>query len=81
MRSRLLLAGMAAVLAGLVLPASGHAIALNCLVAASQPAPASQGPLRFGIYPGGPAGSVNPKAPPKPENSVRRMAALQGAGP
>ncbi len=34
-------------------------------------------PLRFGIYPGGPAGSVNPKAPPRPENPARRLAALK----
>ena len=75
--SRLLVVSAAALLAVLVLPASGHAIALNCLVPGAQASGSSQAPLRFGIYPGGPAGSVNPKAPPKPENSVRRLASLQ----
>ncbi len=37
----------------------------------------SQSPLRFGIYPGGGAGSVNPKAPPRPENPVKRLAAVK----
>ena len=34
-------------------------------------------PLRFGIYPGGPAGSVNPKAPPRAENPANRLGALR----
>ena len=68
---------VAAVLVGLVLPATGHAIALNCLVPAGHSAAGSDTPLRFGIYPGGPAGSVNPTAPPRPEDPVKRLAALR----
>ena len=75
--SLLLVAGAAALLASLALPAAGQAIALNCLVPAGNTVAASQTPLRFGIYPGGPAGSVNPKAPPRPENPAKRLAALQ----
>jgi hypothetical protein len=74
--ARLLFAGVAALLTGLVLPSSSHAIALNCLVPAGQAAPSSQ-PLRFGIYPGGPAGSVNPKAPPVPEDPAKRLSSLR----
>jgi hypothetical protein len=75
--SRLLVAGAGALVAGLSLPATGHAIALNCVVPAGAPDAASRTPLRFGIYPGGPVGSVNPKAPPRPEDPVKRLAALQ----
>ncbi|MBW3652586.1 MAG: hypothetical protein KY433_03140 [Actinobacteria bacterium] len=75
--SRLLLAGAAALLAGLVVPASGHAIALNCLVPAGQTASSSQAPLRFGIFPGGAAGSVSAKAAPRPEHPAKRLAALR----
>jgi hypothetical protein len=75
--SRLLVAGVGALLAGLVLPATGQAIALNCVVSAGATDAASQTPLRFGIYPGGPVGSVNPKAPPRPEDSAERLATLQ----
>lgn len=75
--SRLLAAGAAALLAGLVLPASSQAIALNCLVPGGQSSGSSQAPLRFGIYPGGPAGSVNPKAPPRPEDPAKRLSALR----
>lgn len=74
--SYVLVTSAAAVVACLVLPSSGYALALNCLVPANHSAGA-QAPLRFGIYPGGPAGSVNPKAPPRPENPVKRLAALQ----
>ena len=74
--SRVLATSAAAVVACLVLPSSGYALALNCLVPANHSAGA-QAPLRFGIYPGGPAGSVDPKAPPRPENPVKRLAALQ----
>ena len=73
----LLVAGAAALVVGLVLPASGHALALNCLVPAGHGASTAQEPLRFGIYPGGPAGSVNAKAPPRPENPAKRLSALQ----
>ena len=77
-RSRLLVAAAAALLAGLVLPASGHAIALNCLVPAGAHASAgSQAPLRFGIFPGGAAGSVNAKAAPRAEDPAKRLSALQ----
>jgi hypothetical protein len=82
--SRLLVAGAAALLAGLALPASGQASAMNCIVPTGHTPGASKTPLRFGIYPGGPAGSVNPKAPPRPEDRVKRLAALQalaGANP
>jgi hypothetical protein len=75
--SRLLVAGVGALLAGLALPATGHAIARNCVVAAAATDAASQTPLRFGIYPGGPVGSVNPKAPPRAEDPAKRLAALQ----
>ena len=77
--STLLAAGAAALLGGLALPAGAHALALDCLVPAGHSAgdAASRGPLRFGIYPGGPAGSVDPKAPPRPENPSKRLAALQ----
>lgn len=33
--------------------------------------------LRFGIYPGGPAGAVGPSGVPKPEDPAKRLAALQ----
>jgi hypothetical protein len=81
---RLLVAGAGALLVVLALPATGHAIALNCVVPAGAPDAASQSPLRFGIYPGGPVGSVNPKAPPRPEDPAKRLAtlhALAGANP
>ena len=75
--SRLLVAGIGALLAGLAVPATGQAIALNCVVPAGTTDSASQSPLRFGIYPGGPVGSVNPKAPPRPEDPAKRLATLQ----
>jgi hypothetical protein len=75
--SRLLVAGVGALLAGLALPAAGHAAALSCVVPAGATAAAAHAPLRFGIYPGGPVGSVNPKAPPRPEDPAKRLAALQ----
>jgi hypothetical protein len=75
--ARLLVAAVGAILAGLVAPATGHAVALNCVVPAGATGAASQTPLRFGIYPGGPVGSVNPKAPPRLEDPAKRLAALQ----
>lgn len=72
-----LAASTAGLVAGLVLPASGQALALNCLVPAGHTASAAQAPLRFGIYPGGSAGSVDPKAAPRPENPAKRLSALQ----
>lgn len=82
--SRVLAAGAAALLVALAVPASGQAIAMNCLVPAGHTVATSTTPLRFGIYPGGPAGSVNPKARPRPEDHGKRLAALQtlaGANP
>jgi hypothetical protein len=64
-------------LAGLALPSAGSAIPLTCVVPAGVTAAASRAPLRFGIYPGGPVGSVNPKAPPRPEEPAKRLATLQ----
>lgn len=74
--SRLFVAGAAALLAALV-PPDAQAKTLNCVVPAGQGAPASPMPLRFGIYPGGPAGSVSAKASPNPENPAKRLAALK----
>ena len=71
------MAGVVAFLVSLAWPAAGHASALNCLVPASGASSTAQSPLRFGIYPGGPAGSVNPKAPPRPEDPAKRLSALQ----
>ena len=68
---------MGVLVAGLALPATSHAVALNCVVPDGAANAASPGPLRFGIYPGGPVGSVNPKAPPRPEDPARRLAALR----
>lgn len=59
------------------MPAIGLAAAPSCLVRAGQQTSPTQTPLRFGIYPGGPAGSVNPKAPPRPENPAKRLSALK----
>ena len=39
--------------------------------------PASGSPLRFGIYPGGPVGTISATAPPVPENPGQRLNALQ----
>lgn len=75
--SHVLVTSAAAVVACLVVPSSGYALALNCLVPANHSAGSAHAPLRFGIYPGGPAGSVDPKAPPRPENPAKRLAALQ----
>jgi len=72
-----LVAAAGAVLASLVVPASGFALAPSCVVPAGGAVAVSQAPLRFGIYPGGPAGSVNPKAPPRPEDPAKRLAALR----
>lgn len=46
--------------------------------APAAPAAAAAPPLRFGIYPGGPAGAVGATAAPVPEDPVRRLAAVQG---
>jgi hypothetical protein len=80
----LLVAGAAALLAGLALPAAGQASATSCRIWNGHAVTPSSTPLRFGIYPGGPAGSVNPIAPPRPEDPAKRLAALQalaGANP
>ena len=70
-------AAVAALFAGLALPAGGQALSPNCPVPASDVGMVGQSPLRFGIYPGGPAGSVGPKAPPRPEDPAKRLSALQ----
>lgn len=75
--SRALVAAATACLAALAISAGASAAAPSCLVRAAHAGGASQTPLRFGIYPGGVAGSVNPKAPPRPENPGRRLAALR----
>jgi len=74
---RFLLVGAGALVAGLVMPAVGLAAAVTCPVPAGQQAATSQAPLRFGIYPGGPAGSVNATAPPVAENPAKRLSALK----
>lgn len=61
-------------LAGLALPAAGQAADPGCVNTVSLP---SAPPLRFGIYPGGGAGSVAGKADPLPEVPALRLAALQ----
>jgi hypothetical protein len=44
-------------------------------------APVPRSPLTFGIYPGGPAGTVGPSAPVRPEDPVKRLAALKALRP
>ncbi|MGH2840802.1 MAG: hypothetical protein ACRDKY_08260, partial [Solirubrobacteraceae bacterium] len=66
-----------AVALGLAWPASGQALAPSCLMPAGQTVAPVQSPLRFGIYPGGPAGSVHPTARPRPENPAKRLSALR----
>jgi hypothetical protein len=59
------------------------AVAAACVSPPAEPS-AEAAPLRFGIYPGGPAGSVGAKAAPRPEDPVARLAAvkrLAGANP
>ena len=80
-RLRLTVAAGAATVCGLLLAApSSYADSPSCVIPAKNTAKAAAqpAPLRFGIYPGGVAGSVNPKAPPRPENPAKRLAALQG---
>lgn len=74
--SRLIVASAAAAIVSLGLPAAGQALAPVCPTS-SAPDGASQQPLRFGIYPGGPAGSVDPKAPPRPEDPAKRLSSLK----
>src|SRR5215212_5299037 len=63
----------------LLLCAPAYAQRRSCVISTAQMATTNQtAPLRFGIYPGGPAGSVDPKAPPRPEDPGKRLAALQG---
>jgi hypothetical protein len=82
---RLLAVAAAAGLVVLLAAASAQAQPRSCVISTARMATATQTPpLRFGIYPGGAAGSVNPKAPPRPEDPGQRLAALQGlrgAGP
>ena len=74
-----LAAAAATVLAVLLFAPVATAASPSCVISA-RPATvaAAPAPLRFGIYPGGPAGSVDTKAAPKPEDPVKRLAALQG---
>jgi hypothetical protein len=81
--ARLIAAGAAATIVSLGLPAAGQALAPICPTSAPGET-AQHPPLRFGIYPGGPAGSVDPKAPPRPEDPARRLNSLKelaGASP
>jgi hypothetical protein len=73
---RVFLAAAGTVVAGLAMPAMGLAAAPSCLVAAGGQI-ASTAPLRFGIYPGGPAGSISPKSPPRAEDPTARLNALR----
>src|SRR5436853_6340513 len=75
----LCLPAIAAFVALALVPGKAAARGRPCVISTAQMASAtSTPPLRFGIYPGGPAGSVNPKAPPRPEDPGKRLAALQG---
>src|SRR3954470_19195433 len=72
-------AAAATALIVLLVAPSAQAQRRSCVISTAQTAVATQtAPLRFGIYPGGPVGSVNPKAPPRPEDPAKRLAALQG---
>jgi len=82
--ARLLLLAAGLTLAGLAVPATGQALARSCPTPAEHAVDRSWAPLRFGIYPGGPAGSVSPKAPARAENPAKRLQAvrrLAGSGP
>src|SRR3954447_4039983 len=82
---RLLAVAAAAGLVVLLAAASAQAQPRSCVISTARMATATQTPpLRFGIYPGGAAGSVDPKAPPRPEDPAKRLSALQalaGANP
>src|SRR4051812_310809 len=72
-------AAAATALVVLLVAPSAQAQRRSCMISAAQTAVATETPaLRFGIYPGGPVGSVNAKAPPRPEDPAKRLAALQG---
>src|SRR5437763_9928590 len=78
-RVLLCLPAIAAFVAVALMPGKAAAQGRPCVISTAQMASATPTPpLRFGIYPGGPAGSVDPKAPPRPEDPDRRPAALQG---
>jgi len=78
-RVLLCLPAIAAFVALALVPGKAAARGRPCVISTAQMASATPTPpLRFGIYPGGPAGSVNPKAPPRPEDPGKRLAALQG---
>src|SRR3954453_1347949 len=78
-RVLLCLPAIAAFVAVALMPGKAAAQGRPCVISTAQMASATPTPpLRFGIYPGGPAGSVDPKAPPRPEDPVQRLAALQG---
>lgn len=57
--------------------AVANSVCLAGIAAVSSPAERTAGALRFGIYPGGAAGSVADKPDPAPEDSAARLAALQ----
>lgn len=61
----------------LLLPAIGQATVVSAARIMTAASSGTRAPLRFGIYPGGPAGSASPKAAPVPEDPARRLAALQ----
>src|SRR4051794_15428404 len=72
-------AAAAAALLGLLAAPAAEAQRRACVISTTRmSAPPQSAPLRFGISPGGPAGSVDPKAPPRPEDPAKRLAALQG---
>jgi hypothetical protein len=77
-------AGVVLLLLVMLFPAGARAQELRCPVTVSGAVSPHPAPLRFGIYPGGPAGSVSQTAAPLPEDPQRRLAALQqlaGAAP
>jgi hypothetical protein len=61
----------------LAVPASGQAMAPTCLMSTGQTASVPPAPLRFGIYPGGSAGSFSSKSPPRPEDPAKRLASVK----
>jgi hypothetical protein len=51
------------------------------MVSSADPKASATGPFVFGIYPGGPAGTIGPSGPTKPEDPAQRLAALQRLRP
>ena len=74
-----LAAGVLALVLALAAGASGGSESMaGCLAAPTPSAPsvAPSGPLNFGIYPGGPVGTVSQTRPPVAEDPGRRLRAL-----